>query len=358
MSHHTSFQQSSSLDRNVQALAQEHSYGTTGSAHRALTQQRYGGFDELQLKNIATPLPREGEVQVRVHAAALHVGDVFVVHGTPWLMRVETGLFRPKSGAPGFDVAGVVTALGDGVSDLQIGDAVFGTAKGTCAEFIVGKTETLVPKPESISFAHAAALPTSGSAALHALRDAGAIQAGQRVLINGASGAVGHFAVQIARAMGAHVTGVCSTSNVEQVTLLGAHEVVDYTQADFTCAGSPYDLILDNVENRALAEVRKALTPEGTLILNSGTGASGAALLWRLIKPILLSPFSGQTLKRYLSMPNQQDLIELARMTESGTLTPWVERQWPLEQAVQALKHIEQGHARGKVVIQVRPDTL
>ena len=195
--------------------------------------------------------------------------------------------------------------------------------------------------------------PTAGLAALHGLR-AGRVEAGQRVLINGASGGVGSFEVQIARALGAEVTGVCSGPNVEMVHSIGAHAVIDYTRDDFTRTDRPYDLILDNVENRSLSDVRRALAPKGTLVLNSGTGASGLALVVRLLRPLVLSPFSGQTLKRYLSNPNHADLEELARLADEGKLRPVIDRTWPLSEAIDALRHVAAGHARGKVVVTVR----
>ena len=196
-------------------------------------------------------------------------------------------------------------------------------------------------------------MPTSALAALHALRDAAKVQPGQKVLINGASGGVGTFAVQIARSFGAEVTGVCSTANVNMVRSIGADRVIDYTQEDFTLGGQRYDLIFDNVENRSLSDCRRALTPVGTLLLNSGTGAEGFELMVRLVKPLVLSPFVRQTLRRYLSKPNHRDLVVLKELVESGKLTPVIDKTYPLQETAAALRHIEHGHARGKVVITV-----
>jgi NADPH:quinone reductase-like Zn-dependent oxidoreductase len=236
---------------------------------------------------------------------------------------------------------------------LRVGDEVFGVGHGTAAEFARASEELVVSKPSSLSFEEAAAIPTSALAALHGLRDAGRLQAGQKVLINGASGGVGTYAVQIAKALGAHVTGVCSGRNAELVRSLGADEVIDYTTTDFTKGDPRYDLILDNIENRSLSEVRRALGPSGTLVLNSGTGASGPGLLVRLIKPVLLSPFSRQNLRRFLSRPNHADLLVLRGLAEEGKLRPVIERTYRLGETSAALRHIESGHARGKVVVAV-----
>ena len=220
-------------------------------------------------------------------------------------MRLESGLLRPKNGVPGYDFAGRVEAVGPGVTMFQPGDEVFGATKGTCAEYVRVAEDKLALKPANLSYEQAAALPTSALAALHGLRDAGKLQPGQKVLINGASGGVGSFAVQIAKAFGAEVTGVTSTNNVEMVRSLGADHVIDYTREDFTKGGPRYDLIFDNVENRSLRDCRRALTPSGTLVLNSGTGARGLAMLVRLLRPLVLSPFLQQNLRRYLSHPNR-----------------------------------------------------
>ena len=230
---------------------------------------------------------------------------------------------------------------------------MFGEGAGTAAELARASEDKLVRKPAALGWADAAAITTSGSAALHGLRDAGRLEAGQRVLIVGASGGVGTFAVQIAKAMGAHVTGVTSTNNVELVRSLGADEVVDYTREDFTERRGAFDLILDNIENRPLSAVRRALTPKGTLVLNSGTGASGLRMLVRLVRPVVLSPFSSQTMRRYLSNPNHEDLDVLKGMVEAGQIKPVIGRTYPLDDTVEALRHVASGHARGKVALAV-----
>jgi NADPH:quinone reductase-like Zn-dependent oxidoreductase len=318
---------------------------------KAIVQDRYGPLAVLESRDIDTPGIGAEEALVRVRAAGLHVGDVFSVRGSPFPVRIMTGLRRPKYGVPGFDVAGQVDAVGANVTRFRPGDEVFGVGHGTCAEYTRAAEGNLELKPANLTFEEAAATPTSALAALHGLRDAGKLQAGQKVLINGASGGVGTFAVQIAKAMGAHVTGVCSRPNVELVRSLGADDVIDYTGEDFTQRGLRYDLILDNVENQSLSAVRRALTARGTLVLNSGTGASGLRMFVRLVMPLLISPFTSQSLRRFVSMPKRADLDVLKRFVDEGKLRPVVDRTYPLEETREALRHIEAGHARGKVVI-------
>jgi len=318
---------------------------------KAIIQDTYGPIERLEPRDIGLPQPAEREVLVQVHAAGLHIGDVFAVRGSPFIARLATGLGRPKYGVPGFDLAGTVTAIGGGVSKVAVGDEVFGTGRGTAAEFARAGEHELALKPAGLTFDQAAAIPTSGLAALHGLRDAGKVKAGQRVLINGASGGVGTFAIQIAKAFGAHVTGVASTRNLELMRSLGADEVIDYRREDFTTRAAAWDLIFDNVENRSLSEIRRALTPDGTLVLNSGTGASGLRMLVRLARPIVLSRFSRQSLRRFLSNPNHADLVVLKDLVEAGQLGPAIDRTYPLDEAVAALRLIAGGHARGKVVL-------
>ncbi|MEM6993554.1 MAG: NAD(P)-dependent alcohol dehydrogenase [Myxococcota bacterium] len=320
---------------------------------RAMLHERDGSFDGLRLREIPTPTPGKGEVLVRVAAAGLHVADCFGVRGSPFVMRMAVGLFRPKLGIPGFDLAGRVAAVGEGVRRFRVGDAVFGECAGSCADYVCASQERLALKPEGLSFAEAASVPTSALAALHGLRDAAKLEAGQRLLINGASGGVGTFAVQIAVSLGAKVTGVCSTGNVELVRGLGADEVIDYTRGDFTDGPSKYDVVFDNVENRSLSAVRRALTPKGTAVFNSGTGATGLRMLTRLLAPVVLSPFVGHKLRRYLSMPNHDDLVVLKEMVESGRLRPVIDRTVSLVEVPEALEYIESGRARGKVVVTV-----
>jgi NADPH:quinone reductase-like Zn-dependent oxidoreductase len=320
---------------------------------KAVVHDTYGSFDLLAVRDIAKPVVKAGEVLVRVRAAGLHVGDCFGVRGAPFAMRLATGLLKPTYGVPGYDLAGQVEAVGRDVTRLRPGDEVFGACRGACAEYAATAEDKLALKPANLTFEEAAAMPTSALAAFHALRDVGKVQPGQKVLINGASGGVGTFAVQLARAFGADVTGVCGTNNVDMVRALGANRVIDYTQEDFTREGIRYDLIFDNVENRSLADCRRALTPSGTLILNSGTGAHGIGMLVRLVKPLVVSPFVRHTLRRYLSVPKHADLVVLKELVESGQLSPMIDRAYPLRETPAALRYIEGGHARGKVVITV-----
>ncbi len=319
----------------------------------AIIHDRYGSPDHLRLRELATPAIGSDEVLIRTHAASLHPGDLFAVLGSPFPVRLATGLRRPKHGVPGFDVAGRVEAVGSTVAHLQPGDEVFGVGIGTCAELVRAKADVVIAKPESIGFKEAAAIPTSALAALHGLRDAGGLQAGQRLLVNGASGGVGSFAVQIGKILGAEVTGVCSTANVELVRSLGADRVVDYTREDFTAGPDRYDVILDNVENRPLSAVRRALTPGGTLVLNSGTGATGLRMLARLVWPLILSPFTSHRLRRFLSNPKRADLEWLAERAAEGSLRPVIGSTFALAETADALRLIESGHSRGKVAVTV-----
>lgn len=315
----------------------------------------YGSPGGLALRTIPKPRPGVHEVLIRVHAAALHIGDVFAVRGQPLPVRLVTGLLRPKPGVPGFDVAGIVETLGGGVTRFAEGDAVFGVSRGTCAEYALAPDTHLALKPANLTFEQAAAVPTSALAALHGLRDAGGLTRGQTVLINGAAGGIGTFAVQIAKVMGASVAGVCSTPNVDLVRSLGADAVIDYTREDFT-SGQPFDVVFDNVENRSLSEDRRALTARGTLVLNSGSAGQDGPLLrtlGRLLWPLALSPFVRHNLRRYLSTPNAADLVVLKELLEWGAIRPVIDRIVALGDTPAALQYIETGHARGKVVITV-----
>jgi len=320
---------------------------------KAIVHEQYGAFELLELRDIDKPAINDEQILVRVHAAGLHVGDCFGVRGSPLPMRVVSGIFKPKIGVPGFDLAGRVEAVGAKVTQFKPGDEVFGASVGTCAEYALATENELALKPTDLSFEQAAALPTSALAALHAMRDVMKIKPGQKILINGASGGVGHFAVQIAKSYGAEVTGVCSTANADMVRSLGADHVIDYTREDFANGGPRFDLILDNLENRSLADCRRALTPDGTLLLNSGTGAQGVRMMVRLLKPLLLSPFLRQHLRRYLSVPNHADLVVLKELVEAGKLEPVIGQTYELGETADALRHIDGGHARGKTVVSI-----
>jgi NADPH:quinone reductase-like Zn-dependent oxidoreductase len=270
------------------------------------------------------------------------------MRGVPYLVRMVAGWPKPKNYVPGFDVAGHVEAVGKNVTRFQPGDEVFGACNGACAEYACAKEGMFVLKPANLTFEQAAAVPTSALAALHGLRDAGKVQPGQKVLINGASGGVGTFAVQIAKAFGAEVTGVCSTRNVDMVRAIGADHVIDYTQEDFTQSGRRYDLILDQVGNHSLSDCRRALTPQGIHIPNSGHSGIGYAG-----KALVLSLFVRQQGPPYLSIPKKEDLVVLKKMIEAGKVKPVIDRTYPLSETPEAFRYLNEGQARGKVVITV-----
>ena len=313
---------------------------------KAIVQTAYGSPAVLALKEIARPAVKDDGVLVRVHAAALHAGDYFVMMGVPYPVRFVAGWPRPKDYVPGFDVAGHVEAVGKNVTRLRVGDEVFGMSGRACAEYACAAEATFVLRPAKLSFEQAAAVPTSAFAALHGLRNAGKLQPGQRVLINGASGGVGTFAVQIAKALGGEVTGVCSTSNVDMVRSIGADHVIDYTREDFTRGGRTYDLIFDNVGNRPFSDCQRALTPKGMHLPNSGRAGMGYAL-----KALVRSAFVRQQGRPFLSVGNTKDLEALKQLIESGKVMPVIDRTYPLSEVPEALRYIGAGHARGKVVI-------
>ncbi len=317
---------------------------------RAIVQTGYGSPDVLELKEIDKPEVEDDGVLVRVHATAIHAGDYFTMRGQPFAVRLAFGMSRPKGNyVPGYDVAGRVEAVGKSVTRLQPGDEVFGACEGGgCAEYVSTAEDNLVLKPADVTFEQAAPIATSASAALHGLRDAGNVRSGQKVLINGASGGVGTFAVQIAKSYGAEVTGVCSTRNVDLVRSIGADHVIDYTQEDFTQGGPRYDLILDNVANHSLSDCRRALTPQGMLIPNSGH--SGMAYI---IKAAVSSLFVRQQGRPYLSTPNHEDLTVLKDLVEAGKVTPVIDKTYALSEVPEAMSHVGEGHARGKVVVTV-----
>lgn len=315
---------------------------------KAIVQNAYGSPDTLEFKDVARPVVKENEILVRVRAAALHAGDVFSMRGSPWLVRLSVGIPKPKDYILGWDMAGIVQEIGKKVTQFQPGDEVFATCSSTLAEYVCVAEDNLSLKPINLSFEQAAAVPNSAITALQGLRNAGKLQAGQKLLINGASGGVGTFAVQIARALGAEVTGVCSTRNVEMVKSIGAEHVIDYTKEDFTKSGQSYDLILDNVANHSFSDLRRALTPRGMIVPNSGHGGMGY-----VIKAFILSPFMRQQGSPFVSKPNQKDLVFLKELIESGRITPVIDRTYPLNDTPEALRYLEEGHARGKVVVTV-----
>ncbi|MGD8535369.1 MAG: NAD(P)-dependent alcohol dehydrogenase [Candidatus Aminicenantes bacterium] len=315
---------------------------------KAIVQNGYGSPDFFELREIEKPGIKDNEVLVRVHAAALHAGDVFFMRGVPYMVRLSAGLPRPKNYIPGFDVAGQVEAVGKKVTQFQPRDEVFGAGNSTCAEYVCVKEKNLLPKPSNLTFKQASAVPTSALSALVGLRDVGKVQPGQKVLINGASGGVGTFAVQIAKAFGAEVTGVCSTRNLELVQSIGADHIIDYTQEDFTQGGQLYDLILDQVANHPLSDCRRVLSPQGLHIPNSGHSGLGY-----IIKAFISSLFVRQQGRPYVAIPNNKDLVVLKEFVESGKVKPVIDRTYSLSDTPEAFRYLDEGHARGKVVITV-----
>ncbi len=321
---------------------------------RAIVQDRYGEPEAvLGLQDIAKPVVKDGEVLVRVHAASVHVGDLILMRGLPYFLRMATGPRKPKHRVPGTDVAGMVEAVGKGVTHLRPGDTVFGWCTGAFAEYVCAGADHFVPKPANLTFEQAAAVGVSASTALQLLRDQGKVQPGQKVLINGASGGVGTFAVQIAKAFGAEVTGVCGTRNVDMVRSIGADHVIDYTEEDFTQGGQRYDFILDNVGNHSLSATRRALTPTGKLQSNGGGHADGRwiGLLGPVIKVLVSSLFARRQLGPSTKFQNRADLIVLKGLIESGKVTPVIDGTYPLSGTSEAIGHVGAGHARGTVVI-------
>jgi NADPH:quinone reductase-like Zn-dependent oxidoreductase len=325
---------------------------------RAVVQDTYGPAEVLRLREIAKPVPADGEVLVRVRAAGLDRGVWHVMTGLPYLVRVVVptmGLRRPKAPVRGMDLAGQVEAVGGRVTRFRPGDAVFGwTEGGSYAEYASVPEDQLVPMPSTLSFEQAAAVPISGLAALQGLRDVGEVKAGQRVLVIGAAGGVGSFAVQLAKAFGAHVTGVAGPTQAELVRSIGADEVVDYTREDVTDGSRHWDLILDTAGHRSLSRLRRALSPIGILVI---VGSEGRGR-WmggfdRQLRAVALSRFVGQRLRMLSSTPRRDDLATLAELIEAGKVTPLIDRTFPLSQVPEAIGHMLQGGGRGKLVITV-----
>jgi NADPH:quinone reductase-like Zn-dependent oxidoreductase len=318
---------------------------------KAIVQDRYGSAEVLEARDIDKPEIGDSEVLVRVHAASIHVGDWILMTGSPFIMRFATGLRKPKNLVPGTDVAGTVEAVGKDVTKHRPGDEVFGWAAGAFAEFAHAAEDQFVKKPANLTFEEAASVGVSATTALQLLRDNGKVQPGHKVLINGASGGVGTFAVQIAKAFGADVTGVSSTKNLAMVRSIGADHVVDYTREDFTTRPERYDLILDNVGNHSMAQTRRALTPGGMLISNGGGHADGK--LGRTVRAMLVSMFVKQQASPTVKSQNHDDLVALKGLVEAGKVRPVIDRTYPLTQTPEAIDHVAAGHARGTVVISV-----
>jgi NADPH:quinone reductase-like Zn-dependent oxidoreductase len=322
---------------------------------KAIVQDRYGPPEVLTLKEIGVPTPGKGEVRLKVHAAGVDMGAWHMVTGTPSLIRLGLGLRRPTNPVPGLEVAGIVDAVGPDASGFSPGDAVYGAGKGSFAEFTLAKPNDIARMPANLTFEQAAVAATSGTAALHAVRDKGKVKAGQRVLVIGAGGGIGSFAVPMAKALGAEVTGVCSTAKTEFVRGLGADDVIDYTKEDFADRPTKFDLIVDLAGLRSLAHLRRALTAQGTVVLVGGEGGGNlmGGALKRTLQVSVVSLFGGQTLIPLLSIAHTEDLDALRELIESGKVLPSVDRAYPLAEAAAAVRRLEQGTAHGKLALTV-----
>jgi NADPH:quinone reductase-like Zn-dependent oxidoreductase len=323
---------------------------------KAIVQDRYGSADVLEFRDIEEPVAGESDVLVRVHAAGCGPDVWHLMTGMPYMARLAIGFRRPKVGVRGWDVAGTVEAVGANVTGLRPGDEVMGTAEsGSFAELVIARPDKLVPKPASLTFEQAGALPISGVTALRAVRDEGKVQAGQAVLVIGAAGGVGSLVVQVANGFGATVTGVCSTSKAALVRSLGADDVIDYTREDFADGSRRWDVIVDTAGRRPLSQLRRALTPKGTLVIVGGDGGGRwtGGFFRGLLRAPLVSLFVGQRLRALPTKIEQEDLLALTELIEAGTLTPVIDRTYPLIEAPDAIRYLEEGHAAGKVVITI-----
>ena len=318
---------------------------------KAAVYTRYGPPDVVQITDVEKPVPTDNEVLIRVRAASVNPLDWHYMRGTPYFLRVMAGLRKPKVTRLGVDVAGQVEAVGRSVTQFKPGDEVFGSCRGAFAEYACTSESALAMKPDNVTFEQAASVCVAALTALQGLRDKGHIQPGQRVLINGATGGVGTFAVQIAKSYGADVTGVCSTRNVEMVRSIGADRVIDYTQEDFTRSEQRYDLIFDSVGNRSLFALRRVLNPKGIYVVVGGPDGRWIGPLAGLIKTLVLSPFVSQKLVMFLARGGKEALTVMRDLMESGKVTPVVDKRYSLSEVPEAIRYLEQGHARGKVVI-------
>jgi NADPH:quinone reductase-like Zn-dependent oxidoreductase len=319
---------------------------------KAIVQNAYGSPDVLEIKQVSKPEVKENDVLVRVTAASINAGDIFSLKGSPWLARFSVGFPKPKDYILGWDAAGIVEAVGDKVTQFKPGDEVYTLCSGAFAEFVSASEDNMDLKPKNLTFEKAAAVPSGALTALLALRSQGKLKKGQKVLINGASGGVGTFSVQIAKALGAEVTGVCSTRNVELVRSLGADDVFDYKKEDFTKSDQRYDLILDNVGSRSFAEYRRMLTPQGVHLPN--TGHAGMSYV---LKAYVLSALKPQHLAPFLAVPSPEDFRFLNELLETGKVKPVIDKVFPMSQAKEAFWYLEYEHAQGKVVIVIVEDS-
>jgi len=345
--------QNNQLDKRTKSAA----VTASGRTMKSIVQDRYGPAPEdvLRLAEVDQPTIGAGEVLVRVHAASVDRGTWHVMAGVPYPIRIAGfGVRRPKYANPGRSLAGTVEAVGADVTGCKPGDEVFGMCNGSFAEYARVRADKLAPKPANLSFEQAAAVPISGLTALQAVRDQGRVQAGQHVLIIGASGGVGTFAVQLAKAYGAEVTGVCGPAKVDTVRAIGADHVVDYTREDFADGRHRYDVILDIGGNRRLRDLRRALSPRGRLVIVGGeTDGRWLGGIDRQLRAHLLSPFVGQQLGTFVSSENAEDLTALRELIEAGKITPVVDRTYPLGEAAAAIRYLLDGRACGKLVITI-----
>jgi NADPH:quinone reductase-like Zn-dependent oxidoreductase len=321
---------------------------------KAIIQKAYGSPEVLELREIDRPGIGDHDVSVRVHAAGVHRGDWLVMRGLPYIARLGYGLLTPKNSVAGMEVAGKAEGIGKDVTRFQPGDEVFGWCNGAFAEYVSVSEDALAVKPANITLEQAAGFPISTFAALQALRDTGRIQPGHRVLIIGASGGVGTFAVQIAKSYGAEITGVCSAKNVEMVRSIGADHVIDYAREDFADSERRYDMILDTAGNPSLSHLsRRALTPQGTLVLVGGSGGPWLMGTERTLRALMLSPFVRQRLRGFLSQPKKEDLAVLKELIEAGKATPVIDRTYSLSEVPDAMRYLEERHPGGKLVITI-----
>jgi NADPH:quinone reductase-like Zn-dependent oxidoreductase len=320
---------------------------------KAALYSRYGPPDVVQIKDVEKPVPKDNEVLMEVRAASVNPLDWHFMRGTPYFVRIMTGLRKPKDKRLGVDVGGQVEAVGRNVTQFKPGDEVFGACRGAFAEYACASESALAMKPDNVTFEQAASVPIAAFTALQGLRDKGQIQPGQKVLINGAAGGVGTFAVQIAKSFGADVTGICSTRNVDMVRSIGADRVIDYTQEDFTKSGQRYDLMLDSVGNRSLSACRRVLNPKGIYIPVGGeAGRWMIGPLARSITALVLSRFVSQKLvASFLAKPSKEDLTIMHDLMKAGKVTPVIDKRYRLSEVPEAIRYLEEGHARGKVVI-------
>jgi NADPH:quinone reductase-like Zn-dependent oxidoreductase len=329
---------------------------------KAITYHNYGSPDVLRCEEIKKPTPGDNEVLIKVCAASVNPLDWHFVRGIPYFLRMMTGLRKPKNTRLGVDVAGRVEAVGQNVTQFKSGDEVYGTGRGAFAEYVCSHENTLAMKSQRLTFEQAAAVPIAAITALQGLRDKGRVRPSQKVLVNGAAGGVGTFAVQIAKSLGAEVTGVCSTRNVEMVQSIGADHVIDYTKQDFVAGGQRFDLILDNVGNRSFGDCRRVLTSNGVLVSNGGgsLGENDGRLLGPVVGSIpamVASAFSSQKYVTLMASLNHNDLTILNELFDAGKAVPVIDRCYKLTEVPEAIRYLEEGHARGKVVISVENDT-